>query len=171
MEKKILVLTNSSWNIYNFRSGLIRAIGKEGYGIAAAAPEDSYAGQLDVDYIPIKTRGPEVFILRDLFLLIRLFRLYRSYRPHLVFHFTIRMNIYGSLAARWFRIPCINTISGLGSIFVHDNMLTRLALFMYRLSQKYARKVCFFSLNAIRSRSLVTCLSFLSVHVVPKKHI
>ena len=43
---RAVIFINTSWNIYNFRSGLIRALQKAGFEVHAIAPEDSYSLQL-----------------------------------------------------------------------------------------------------------------------------
>ena len=41
--KKILITINTSWNIFNFRVGLLKALQKEGYQIVCLAPYDEYS--------------------------------------------------------------------------------------------------------------------------------
>src|SRR4051812_39863959 len=36
--RKVLLISNTAWNIYNFRSGLIRSLIREGYQVIAVAP-------------------------------------------------------------------------------------------------------------------------------------
>ncbi|MGI9545038.1 MAG: glycosyltransferase family 1 protein, partial [Cyclobacteriaceae bacterium] len=53
---RIAIVINTSWNIYNFRMGLIRALQKKGYEVSAIAPLDDYSDYLvagGCDYHPI----------------------------------------------------------------------------------------------------------------------
>ena len=55
---KIVIALNSSWNIINFRSGLIKALIEEGYDVIAVAPEDKYSPliqEMGCRYISIPT--------------------------------------------------------------------------------------------------------------------
>jgi len=53
--------------------------------------------------------------------------------------YTVKPNIYGSLAANLLGIPVVNNIAGLGSVFVRDTWLTRLVSLLYKgaLSSSY----------------------------------
>jgi glycosyltransferase involved in cell wall biosynthesis len=61
----------------------------------------------------------------------------------LILHFTIKINIYGAFAARLLKIPCVNSITGLGSFFTHKNIITLVILLLYRFTQRYPEKVFF----------------------------
>ncbi|MGA2478424.1 MAG: glycosyltransferase family 4 protein, partial [Spirochaetia bacterium] len=67
---------------------------------------------------------------------------YRRLRPSIALHYTIKPNIYGSLAARSLRIPVINNVSGLGTMFSGGPWET-LARLLYRFSFSRAQKVFF----------------------------
>ena len=43
LQKTILISINASWNIINFRSGLIRALQEAGYRVIALAPPDDWS--------------------------------------------------------------------------------------------------------------------------------
>ena len=47
MNKKIIINLNSSWNIYNFRLGLIKFLQSEGYEVFALAPIDESVNYLE----------------------------------------------------------------------------------------------------------------------------
>jgi hypothetical protein len=55
--KKIVISINASWNIVNFRRGLIAGLQRSGYDVVALAPPDRYSERfeaLGVDYVPIE---------------------------------------------------------------------------------------------------------------------
>jgi glycosyltransferase involved in cell wall biosynthesis len=60
-----------------------------------------------------------------------------------VLHFTIKPNIYGTLAARLAGIPSINNVSGLGTVFLIENLVSKVARGLYRLAFRYPHKVFF----------------------------
>jgi glycosyltransferase involved in cell wall biosynthesis len=69
----------------------------------------------------------------------RLLKLYRAERPDAVHHFTIKPVLYGSLAARWLKIPLIvNAIPGLGHVFIDESIpgraLRRAVMQFYRFA-------------------------------------
>jgi glycosyltransferase involved in cell wall biosynthesis len=143
---RILISTNTAWNLINFRSGLIKALISEGYEVVAAAPIDKYSkmiSALGCHYIalPIDNKGTNPGY--DLLLLWRYFRLMRTFRPDVYLGFTIKPNIYGSLAARAARVTVINNIAGLGTVFSSDGLLNKLVKNLYRISLSKSSKVFF----------------------------
>ncbi|MCB0579684.1 MAG: glycosyltransferase family 4 protein [Phaeodactylibacter sp.] len=139
MKKTIALVANSSWNIYNFRQPLIKQLKLAGYRVLVIAPVDEYIHYLNDSYftrhIPLRflaaqRRNP----LWDLLLLWELYRIYRRERPDIALHFTIKPNIYGSLAARWAGVASIPTVTGLGYAFLHNGLLGQLARRLYQLA-------------------------------------
>lgn len=146
--KTIAIVANSSWNIYNFRLNLIRTLKQEGFRIIVIAPVDEYIHYLNetklVKHIPIKHLKPHhKSPLRDLRLSLELYRIYKSYQPDLILHYTIKPNIFGSLAARWAKVPSIATITGLGYTFLKLNWINHLVSELYRLAFRKVEKVIF----------------------------
>ncbi len=139
--KKILIIDNSSWNIYNFRLGLVKELKAEGYLVQVATPVDEYIHYLNTTHftkhIPLKQldrngKNP----IKDVLFFFELFRSIRSERPDLVINFTIKPNIYGSLAARFNGVSTISVITGLGYSFIHQHGLMRIVPILFRLAFK-----------------------------------
>ncbi len=143
---RILISTNTAWNLINFRSGLIKALVSQGYEVVAAAPIDKYSQKitaLGCRYVPLPIDNKGTHPGHDLLLLWRYFRLMRSFRPDVFLGYTIKPNIYGSLASRAARVPVINNIAGLGTVFSSDGLLNKLVRRLYRISLSKSRKVFF----------------------------
>lgn len=147
MSRKTIILSiNASWNVVNFRAGLIRALQREGYQVAALAPPDRFSRQLlelGVDYHPIEMDRKGVSPFRDLLLLIRYWRELGRIRPDIYLGYTAKPNIYGSLAAQARGIPVINNVSGLGTAFIRQSWLTRIVKTLYRLAFSRSRTIFF----------------------------
>ena len=54
------------------------------------------------------------------------------------FHFTIKNNIYGTIAASILKIKSINNISGLGTSFIHKGLKSSIAKFLYRFTLPFS---------------------------------
>lgn len=146
MRKKVLISINTAWNIYNFRSGLIRALINHGYEVVAVAPHDEYAprlAELGCRFIPMPMESNGTNPRRDLMLLVRYFRMLRAERPLVFLGYTVKPNVYGSLAAHVLRIPVVNNIAGLGTTFINNGFLTRIVKLLYRTSLRRSRRVFF----------------------------
>lgn len=144
---RIIVLSiNSSWNIVNFRSALVRCLLREGYRVVAIAPPDSFTPmlqELGVETIDISIDSKGLSPVRDLKLAIEYWRVLRALRPLAFLGWTIKPNVYGSLAAHALGIPVINNISGLGTAFIKVGLLTRLVRMLYRAALAKSAKVFF----------------------------
>ena len=142
----VLIALNTAWNLVNFRSGLIRGLVGAGYEVVAVAPRDGYAPRLAAlgcRYVelPMDNRGTHPG--RDLLLLLLFVRLFRRERPDVYLGYTVKPNVYGSIAARWLRIPAINNIAGLGAVFIQGGRLAQVVRWLYRKALAPSRKVFF----------------------------
>ncbi|HAC25362.1 MAG TPA: glycosyltransferase family 1 protein [Cytophagales bacterium] len=143
---KVAIVLNTSWNIYNFRMGLIKALREDGHEIHTVAPVDDYTAFLVEagcihHSLTMDSRG--VNPIKDLALTFELFGIYRKFRPDVILHFTIKPNVYGTLAASVLQIPTINNVCGLGTIFLKKGVTSRVAKWLYRASFRFATRVFF----------------------------
>lgn len=146
MKHRIVISINSAWNIYNFRSGLIKALVAHGYEVIAITPYDEYADRLkDLGCghvsLPMDTNGTHPG--RDLLLLARYFSLLRLLRPSAFLGYTVKPNVFGSIAAQALGIPVINNIAGLGAAFIARNYLTKIVRALYKYSLKRSHRIFF----------------------------
>ncbi|MEQ6341777.1 MAG: glycosyltransferase family 4 protein [Gammaproteobacteria bacterium] len=147
IDLKLIALTsNTTWYLFNFRIGTIRALIEQHFKVVVIAPWDEFSLRLrelgcDVYDIEMDNKGSSPIADAKTFLAYR--KLYRTLQPDLVLHFTIKPNIYGTLAARSLGLPCINMVSGLGTAFIRESWLTRIVERLYKLSQSWPRKVFF----------------------------
>jgi glycosyltransferase involved in cell wall biosynthesis len=143
---KVAIVLNTSWNIYNFRMNLIKSLKAEGYEIHTIAPNDSYtsslvsAGCIHHD-LTMDSRGANP--MKDLALIFELHSIYRRIKPDVILHYTIKPNVYGTLAAAFLGIPAVNNVCGLGTVFLKRGTVSFIAKLLYRVSFRFARKVYF----------------------------
>jgi len=143
---KIAICLNTAWNLANFRAGLIRAMVAEGYEVVAVAPDDKYAaslGSLGCRFVPMPMDNQGTHPGRDALLLLRLFQLLRAERPDVYLGYTVKPNVYGSLAAHFLGIPVINNIAGLGAVFGKTGLLVNVVRALYRAALGRSVKVFF----------------------------
>ena len=143
---KIAIVLNTSWNIYNFRSGLVRSFIEHGHDVYAISPIDHYTEKvraLGCHHIPVRMDSRGANPIKDLLLVAELYRIYKKIRPDIVLHYTIKPNIYGTLATAALGIPSINNVCGLGTMFLKDNLVSRVAILLYRLAFLFPKRVFF----------------------------
>jgi len=146
MGKHIAIVLNTSWNVFNFRLNLLKSLQKDGYKITVIAPKDDYSRLLEEEgfnYHNLKMDNDSTNILKELKLILHMYHLYKEIKPDIILHYTIKPNIYGTLVSVLLRIPVVNNISGLGTIFLKDKMVYRLARLFYRLILRFPKKVFF----------------------------
>ena len=144
--RAIVIAANTSWNLVNFRANIITALIEQGFRVVAIAPRDSYSEQLvlmGVEFHALDFRSSAISPTRDGLLFLRYLGLLRAIRPAAFLGFTIKPNIYGSLAARLLGIPAINNVSGLGTAFIKQGLITRIATNLYRQAFRRSATVFF----------------------------
>jgi glycosyltransferase involved in cell wall biosynthesis len=144
---RVVLAANSAWNIVNYRAGLISALKQQGLHVVVAAPFDAGVkerlAELGVEQVafPVDRSGSNP--LADLHLLWRYRRMLGRSRPAAFLSFTAKPNIYGSLAARFAKVPAIANISGLGTAFARPGPLMSLLKGMYRVALAQTEVVFF----------------------------
>lgn len=143
---RIAISINAAWNVANFRLGLIRAIQDSGFEVIAIAPPDAHVSRLEAigcRFLPISMDNKGTNPLKDAILFMRYLAILRRERPAIFLGYTIKPNVYGSLAAQVLGIPVINNVSGLGTAFIRDGLITRIAKRLYRTAFKRSNRVFF----------------------------
>ncbi len=146
MQRRVVISINTAWNIANFRAGLIRALQAHGWEVVAIAPPDEHAQRLiemGCRFVPLEMDNKGTNPVRDAKLFLRYLLTLRRERPAAFLGYTIKPNIYGSLAAHSLGIPVINNVSGLGTAFIRDTWITRVVKGLYRLALRRSHTVFF----------------------------
>ncbi len=144
--KIVAIVINTSWNIYNFRTGLLKALQEDGYSIITIAPRDDFSEQLEAlgfEFHDIQINNKGTNPLEDMKLIWALYKLYKRLKPDVLLHYTIKPNIYGTIAARLAGIPAISNISGLGTVFLNQGISSRVAKLLYKATLRFPSKVFF----------------------------
>jgi len=162
--KHIVLVANTTWNIFNFRLNLIQKFLSEGFEVSVVAPID--------EYIEYKERYPKVkhynlhYLKRtginpifDILFCLELIRRYRLLKPDIVIHFTNKPNIYGGIAAIITKTKSIATITGLGYAFIHKGIVNKLLISLYKITAKFHQKFIF---ENIDDRSLFEKLNIIN---------
>ncbi|MEO9475696.1 MAG: glycosyltransferase family 4 protein [Cyclobacteriaceae bacterium] len=153
---KVAFILNSSWNIYNFRKGLVQHFLDRGDEVVAIAPKDDYSHLLEemgCKFVPLDMEGTGMNPIRDFGLIFSIRKRLKSEQPDVVLSYTIKPNMYGSIACGSLGIPCICNVSGLGTVFLWKGILRRLAVNMYRFAFRFNKWV-FFQNNEDRDEFL-----------------
>ena len=143
-KKKILVVTNHSYMLWQFRRELIQRL-MEDAEVVISTP---FVGH-EQDFAAMGCRMLETDVDRRGINPVTDFRLYNTYvkilkteRPDMVVTYSIKPNIYAGFVCRLHKIPyCVN-VQGLGTAF-QKKWLAKIVTVMYRMALKKAKTVFF----------------------------
>lgn len=143
---RVAIVLNTSWNIYNFRMNLVKGLQAAGHEIHTIAPVDDYTPKLTeagCKHHPVRMDSRGANPVKDLGLIFELYSIYKELKPDIILHYTIKPNVYGTLAASILKIPVVNNVCGLGTAFLKSDLLSVFAKFLYRISFRFSKKVFF----------------------------
>lgn len=149
-KKKILLSSNILWTISQFRLGLIKTLTERGYEVVCVAGPDDFSllstqkvQDAGARFVRLDMNRKSTDPLQDFQYMLRYFRILRKEKPDLTIHYTIKPVIYGSFAARVQGIPSFAVTTGLGFVFINNNLLTRFTRWLYRFSLRFPERVFF----------------------------
>jgi N,N'-diacetylbacillosaminyl-diphospho-undecaprenol alpha-1,3-N-acetylgalactosaminyltransferase len=137
---KILMICNTDGALYVFRKPIIKAALAAGHDVVGISGKSEYVERLQalgVHMHVVDFSRHSVGLLNNFRLFLRLLHLIRIERPDVVHGFTHKPAIYGTLAAWLAGVKRVHvTITGLGTLFVHNDIKTkilrRFLLWQYR---------------------------------------
>jgi len=150
MKKHIIICTNILWSIPTFRKYLIKALIEKGYRVSVVGSDENFSDstitkldELDVvtHIVPIDRSSGNPFT--NLKYIYSLRRVFKVYKPDLVLFYSVKPNIFGSFICGVMNIPFVNTINGLGSGLINNNITSFFVKTLYRLALKKSKMVLF----------------------------
>lgn len=157
--KKILFCDNSLKSFINFRIDILHHFILFGWKTFVVVPNSTIKDE-HVKILPKETEliginmnpnGSNPF--SDIIALCSLVACYRKVHPNVVINYTIKPNIYSSIAAKFCGIRCISIVAGLGYIFTDNGLSKRIARTLYKFGLRLSDKV--FVLNEANKSLLI----------------
>lgn len=148
---KIVIISQYSPSLINFRGDLIRAMVELGHKVICLGPEAGFEQplqELGADYRQIPLHRTGLNPLKDVKTLFSLRKVLKEIKPDIVFSYTVKPIVYGSIAAHMAGVRRMYAlISGLGYVFIgqtfKQRLLTQIVAFLYRRGLKYNQVVFF----------------------------
>ena len=151
--KNILILVNHDIVIYNFRKELVQCLLRNGYNVWISSPSGERINTLikmGCNYVETNIERHGMNPFRDLQLFYTYARMINYIRPFIILTYTIKPNIYGSLASYVRHTPCIVNITGLGQTMEGNTVKKKVVIALYKLALKHVR--CIFFQNEANKR-------------------
>lgn len=145
---RLLILANDYKTLANFRTELIERLLSVGHEMILSLPDNeknkNFADMgCKIVTAPISRHGTNP--LKELKLIRAYKKQMKELKPDCVLTFTVKPNIYGSIAAAALKIPYINNITGLGSVMQSESLLKKLMLQLQKYA--YRKSSCVFFQN------------------------
>ena len=143
---RILVLANNDIGLYNFRKELLARLIQDGNEVYISLPEGDKVKLLEdmgLKLIDTQIDRRGINPITDIKLFVTYINIIKSVQPNVILTYTIKPNIYGSIAARICGIPYLVNITGLGTAFENDGWLRHLISNMYKIALKRSNCVFF----------------------------
>lgn len=143
---KILVITNSSRGLYSFRKELLEDFinkGNKVYCITNYSGNEKELCNLGCKLLRVTIDRRGINPISDFKIIVKYIILIGKIKPDKVITYTIKPNIYGGFACNLKRIPMYANVTGLGTAFQGDGLLTKIVTLMYKIAFKKVKKVFF----------------------------
>lgn len=144
---KIAFVNNTLKDTLNFRGNVIKAFIEKGYDVTIISPNDTSVDikefHKDLKFIPVEFSRKSKNPFSDLIYCKKLYDIYKKEKFDIIFHYTIKPNIYGNIAADFNKIKSISIIPGLGHLFIEESFATKIVEILYKFSLRHAKEVWF----------------------------
>lgn len=145
---RIALVSNTTWNISNFRQNIIQKLMDEGHDVFVIAPVDEFISykkkyptlkHISLKFLQRSGKNPIV----DFILIEEFRRKYKKLKLDFVVHYTHKPNLYGTFGAAINRVPSVNVITGLGYSFINKNFAHYVTVFLYKIAARFTKKLVF----------------------------
>lgn len=167
-KKNLVFISNTSFGMSNFRLEVLQALYQEGYTIHIIAPQDSSTQKLldnGFFFHPLSINSKGLNPIEDFSTLVSIHKLLKQINPSLVFNYTIKPVIYGSLVCNLLKIPNIAITTGLGYVFIQGgikkSILKNFVCLLYKIALCRTQEVWFLNNDDQET--------FLSHHIIPQE--
>lgn len=121
---KAVLFANTDWYLFNFRLAYADFLREKGFEVCFLSPKGEHVQIIEeagYRHINIEFSRKGINPLEETKTIQSIKAIYEQEKPDLVHHFTIKCDIYGSLAAKELGIKSIvNSITGLGYMFLSE---------------------------------------------------
>lgn len=144
---KILIVSPKNKTVFNFRGDLIRDMIARGHEVAVVGPNRDFVEDVLAlgvsEFIEVSLVKDNTSVKGDLTYLSGLIKVMREKKPDLVFGYTIKPVIYGSIAAKAAGVPHIYAmVTGLGRVYASGGMKAKAVRLITRVLYKFAFHAC-----------------------------
>ena len=127
--KTLVIFSNTSWNIYNFRKNLIKNLLKN-YNVVTISGKDKYSKKITKItksyFLNIDNRS--INVLTNFFEILKFRNIIKKYPNSILLNFTNKSIIIGTVAVFFYNMKVLNVITGLGHAFLQKNFFAKIII-------------------------------------------
>lgn len=144
---RILFCDNGLDPFLNFRGYVAEHFHKLGFETGVVVPENTCEERIQakvplyLKVFPVKMNRNSTNPLSDYGYYKQLQKVFKAFAPDIIFLYTIKPNIYGSLAANKLNIPVVAMVAGLGYAFGGNSVKHKLGRWLYKYGLNKADRV------------------------------
>lgn len=134
--KKILFLAHGFTGLYYYRRELMQRLiseGNEVYLAISESDDNRLFEEMGCKIIPTVVDRRGMNPVKDLKLILSYIKTLMKLKPDAVLTYTIKANVYGSLACGLTKNKCISNVTGLGTSIANGGLLSKLTMTLYKI--------------------------------------
>ncbi|MBQ8601672.1 MAG: glycosyltransferase family 4 protein [Bacteroides sp.] len=141
---KIIFCDNSIRSFVNFRIDVAEYYIQQGNDVYLIYPKCTFENGFEellpkgCHVLQVDMNPSNMSVLQDVKTFYQLFSIYKEIKPDIIFHYTIKPNIYGTIAAKLIGVKTVSMVAGLGYMFTGNGLTKQLGRFMYKLGLRYS---------------------------------
>ena len=146
MNKRVLVLANRDFVLYNFRIEVLQKLIDENYEVYICLPDGpklKYMIDIGCKFIPIEIDKRGTNPVKDLKLMKDYKKVFKQVKPDVILSYTTKVCIYSGIVAGKMKISYLVNVSGLGTALEQPGKLQPLMIKLYTKAVKKAKCVFF----------------------------
>lgn len=143
---KITLIGNADHTIYNYRYELLERLIADGHSVSVISPNGKYVDdmiKMGCDYYEVAIDRHGTNPIKDMKVIKEYKKILKQIKPDYVLTYTIKPNIYGAMACKSLKIPCIPNITGLGTAVENKGWKQTVTTMLYRVAFKEVQTIFF----------------------------
>jgi len=164
---KIAFLSHVDINLYLFRLPVMKALVAQGHTVYAICPEGEYSDAFEQEgliFKPYTIERKSLNPLKAIGTIRNIYKLVKTLDLDILHNFTVKPNIYGSIAGDMAKVPVIiNSVTGMGSYFILETrkakLIKKIIENLYKMANKKAHAILFQNgddLNYFKEKKLLS---------------
>ncbi len=126
--KKVIYFVSEDWVFLNHRIDLVRKIQKKGFKVVLITKTNHHKKVIEkknIKVIPIKIERGSLNIRKTIKNIFQLNKILKNENSNIIHNFGLKQIILGTCASAFSKIKVINSVIGLGSIFISKNFFLK----------------------------------------------